>query len=306
MLTPTLRISENKQAYAIIAVILGAGVFSFGDAVIKFVSLKMVLWQILTLRSAIIIPVLILLCYFGKTIIPIQPKRKGWTLVRSMLMVLMWLTYYGALIYLPVTVAASVYYTMPLFLALFSAALIGEKVSKGGWIAVVLGFLGVLIVIQPDQNEFNLFSLLPLASAIFFALAMIITRKILQSEHPLALTLNLQYSFFITGLIGTVVASLFDVQDVSNEVSFFTNSWKMLGSFEWLVVVVLAIIIAVGNILTSIAYQNGQPAMIGTLSFSYIPFLGVWGFLFFNEVPSLTTITGVILVIIAGYITMRS
>lgn len=296
----------NNQSRAILAVLLGAATFSLGDAIVKFVSVNLVLWQILTLRAVLAIPILVIICRIRQRPIPLMPKKKIWTFMRSILMVVMWLTYYGALIYLPVTVAASVYYTMPIFLTLLAALLIGEKVTKIGWSAVFLGFLGVIITIQPDRSGFNLFTLLPLSSAIFFAFAMLITRIKIQDEHPFVLTINLQFCFLIAGLIGAFMVSYISISDPSDQLLFFVGAWKTLDQEEWLVVAILAIAITIGNILTSIAYQNGKPVVIGTLSYSYIPFVGLWGYLFFSEVPNISTIVGVILIAGAGFITLRA
>jgi drug/metabolite transporter (DMT)-like permease len=65
-------------------------------------------------------------------------------------------------------------------------------------------------------------------------------------------------------------------------------------------------VITIGNILTSIAYQRGRAFTIGTLSFSYIPFVGLWGFLLLGELPEITTVVGMALIISAGYAILRA
>jgi drug/metabolite transporter (DMT)-like permease len=96
------------------------------------VSADFVLWQILVLRSIIAIPILVLICIFRQDTISLFLNIKGCTFTRSILMISMWITYYGALIYLHTTVEASVYYTMPIFLTLLAAILIRETITSIG------------------------------------------------------------------------------------------------------------------------------------------------------------------------------
>ncbi|MBF9052281.1 EamA family transporter [Roseobacter sp. HKCCD9010] len=300
-------IAERRdRIYAVAAVLFGAAMFSLGDAIVKYVSISLGLWQMVVLRALIAIPLLTLLCVLGRKTIPLMPDQVFWTAARSILMVAMWLFYYGALINLSVSEAAAIYYTMPIMLTLLAAVLIGERIHRSGWFAVFLGFLGALITIRPDVDGLDTLTLLPLCSALFFALAMIITRQKLRTEHPLVLTINLQLCFLIAGLLGTVSVGFFDWSDASVQAGFFTNPWKHLSAGEWAVVVLLALIISVGNITTSIAYQKGKASVIGTLSFSYIPFVAIWGFLFFREVPEFSTVIGVIMITVAGSIIVRS
>ncbi len=221
-------------------------------------------------------------------------------------MISMWLTYYAALIHLSISVAATVYYTMPIFLTLIAAILIGERVSISSWFAVLLGFLGVLITIKPNKEGFDIFTLLPLCSALFFAFAMIITRVKLQSEHPYILTINLQICFLLAGLVGTGIVAIYPWHGTTDQFAFFTSSWRSLNTIECVVIFILAVAITVGNILTSIAYQKGKASVIGTLSFAYIPFIAIWGFIFLGEVPEISTFLGMIMISIAGFIVVRS
>ena len=146
-MTLKIDVEATRSRSAIIAVLVGASIFSFGDVLVKLVSADFVLWQILVLRSIIAIPILVLICIFRQDTISLLPKVKRWTFARSILMISMWLTYYGALIYLPATVAASVYYTMPIFLTLLAAILIRETITPIGWFAVFIGFIGAIITI---------------------------------------------------------------------------------------------------------------------------------------------------------------
>ena len=104
----------------------------------------------------------------------------------------MWVAYYTALPHVALSVAAAVYYTLPLFITLFAALFIGEMVGVQGWIAVFLGFCGVLLILKPQAEDFNAYALLPLISAILYAFAMIITRTKCKNESPLVLSVPIR------------------------------------------------------------------------------------------------------------------
>ena len=101
------------------------------------------------------------------------PTSLLWTIVRSLLLVLMWVCYYISLPHMSLAAAAAAYYTLPIFITLFSAIIVGDTVSRTGWIAVFLGFTGVVLILKPNVEDLNWYALLPLLAAILYALAMI-------------------------------------------------------------------------------------------------------------------------------------
>ena len=117
------------------------------------------------------------------------PAAMLWTAGRSLLLVAMWVSYYVALPHLSLSIAAAAYYTLPIFITLFAALFIGEKINYYGWTAVALGFIGGLLILQPASKDFSWYALLPILSAILYALAMILTRTRCRAVHPLMLSL---------------------------------------------------------------------------------------------------------------------
>lgn len=273
---------------------------SLGDALIKLISSDFVIWQIFVLRSVIAIPILVVFLAIGASLK--RPAALGWTAVRSLLLVMMWVAYYAALPHLQLSVAAAAYYTLPIFITLFSAALIGERIRWTGWIAVFVGFMGVLLILRPQAGDFNWFALLPLVAAILYALAMILTRSKCRAEHPLMLSLALNIAFVIIGGIATVFVEVF--ADLAR-VGFLTAPWVAMGSSQWLAMVLLAVAILIGSIGAAFAYQRGPASIIGTFDFAYVGFAVLWGVVFFAEVPDAVSVTGMVLIVAAGLMSLR-
>ena len=293
---------SDNIALAVGAILVTVFALSLGDALIKQVSAGFVLWQIFVVRSLLAVPVLLLvILVFAKnaSLIPIQ---LGWTSVRSLMLVFMWIAYYVSLPHLQLSVAAAAYYTLPLFITLFSAVFVGERISKLGWLAVGIGFLGVLLILRPKAEEFNAYALLPLVSAMLYALAMILTRTKCQTEHPLTLSLVLNIYFVLTGAVAATMISMFVGPDRNG---FLLAPWTPMEAEQWTAMCLLAAAILIGSIGAAIAYQKGPSSMVGTFDFAYVGFAVLWGLVFFAEVPDIVSIAGMLMIVAAGVLSVR-
>jgi drug/metabolite transporter (DMT)-like permease len=135
---------------AISAIVFTVFALSLGDALIKQISADFPLWQIFVIRSLIAIPVLLAILKTRYPSVSLIPTQLGWTALRSVMLTIMWVAYYTALPHVALSVAAADFYTLPLFITLFAALFIGEKVGVQSWIAVFLGFCGVLLILKPQ------------------------------------------------------------------------------------------------------------------------------------------------------------
>lgn len=274
---------------------------SLGDAAIKYISAGFVLWQIFVLRSLIALPVLLLILRLRYPAMRLWPRHAGWVALRSLLLTAMWVFYYAALPHLALGVAAAVYYTLPIFIALFAALFIGDRISVSGWIAILLGFVGVVLILKPDAQGFNFFALLPLAAAICYALAMVLTRTRCREEHPLVLSLGLNVSFVVVGLLATLLVGV----TAAGQEAFLGGSWMAMGSADWLTMALLAVATLIGSVGAAVAYQAGPPATVAAFDFAYVGFATLWGLLIFGDVLDVVTLGGVALIVASGVLAVR-
>jgi drug/metabolite transporter (DMT)-like permease len=279
---------------------------SLGDAVIKTISVSFPLWQLYVLRSAIALPALLLFARVREPETKFIPQSIGWVTVRSLLLVSMWLAYYAALPHLQLSVVAAAFYTLPLLITLFSSVLAGEKVRAIGWLAICLGFAGVVVMLRPSAEGFNAYALLPIVAAILYALAMILTRTKCQKESPFVLSAALNATFILVG--GTVSAGLLianlDVAQISAN-AFLLGGWVSTGLREIMALAVLASAILIGSIFTAVAYQSASSSTVSTFDYSYLAFSVMWGLVFFAEIPDALTILGIAMIALAGMIAVR-
>lgn len=274
---------------------------AFADAMVKLVSQNLTIWQVFFARSLVAAPVLaVLLLILGTSLKPLSPS---WALLRSVLLVLCWLAYYAALPVLSLSVAAVAVYTGPIWIALLSAALIGEPVNLRQWGGVLLGFLGVIAILKPGTDAFSWFTLLPLLAAFLYALAMVLTRSKCREEPPLTLALVLHGSFLVAGLAGTGALAFIGLgADTKAAYPFLLGDWAPMGIGDWGLMALLGGLAAGYFAGVARAYQIAAPSIIATFDYAYLVSAALWGYVLFSETPDLFTIGGMILITIAGFI----
>ncbi|APZ53654.1 DMT family transporter [Salipiger abyssi] len=201
-----------------------AALMALQDALVKLLSAGLPLWQLFFLHSILILPllaVLILRTGPGR----LRPALNRWVLLRSALIVAMYVSFYAALPVLELPVVSAVYYTGPLFIVLFSGLFLREPVAIAQWGAVFAAFVGVLIVLRPTGDEFSMAALIPLASALCYAFAMVTTRGRMGAVDAWILTFSLNIVFAVSGLAGIIVSAVVARPDVY---PFLLTAWAPL------------------------------------------------------------------------------
>lgn len=291
---------------AIGAIVAGCFALSLGDALIKQESASFVLWQIFVVRSAILIPFLVYFVCSYRCAEPILPRHPGWTLLRSMVLVIMWVFYFAALPHIEFAVAAAAFYTLPIFITLFAALFLGERILPLGWLAVVTGFAGTLLILQPQADDFTAWTLLPLVSAILYAIAMILTRSKCRGEKPTVLSLWMNICFIAVGALALLLLRWWNPTADSVALNpFLFGAWTPMWLDEWRTMGILAVAILVGSVGAAIAYQKGPASLVSIFDFSYVGFAVLWGYFLFAEVPANLVMLGILMIVTAGIIASR-
>jgi drug/metabolite transporter (DMT)-like permease len=304
----------DNVARAVATIVFTVMALSLGDALIKLFSTDFVLWQVFVLRSLIALPVLALVLGLrsrggGRNpdhrLARFLPRHAGWVALRSLLLTFMWVAYYAALPHLALSAAAAAYYTLPIFITLFAALFLGDRIGPPGWAAILLGFFGVLLVLRPEAGAFNRHALLPLAAAILYALAMILTRSKCREEDPLVLSLALNVSFIAVGAVATLSSLIAARAGLPLDDGFLGRPWTPVGAAEAATLALLAAAIIVGSAGAALAYQIGPPATVASFDFAYVAFAGVWGLLLFGEFPDAVSLLGMAMIVGGGVLAVR-
>ena len=288
----------DRLGLAVSAILVCVMALSLGDALVKGQADDYSLWQIFVLRSLIALPVLVAIIAASGRARCLVPVRAGWVVARSLLLVGNWVAYYASLPHLPLAVAAAAYYTLPLFIVLIAAAVERRPVSAATWLAVTMGFAGALLILRPGATSFAWASLLPLLAALLYALAVVMTRERCREEDALSLAAALHLGFLGAGALALLVLP-------SDTGGFLAGAWTSMDALGWQVMTVLAAAILIGSVGTAVAYQNGPPAVIGILDFTYLAFALLWGWLLHGETMQLAGWVGIGLIVLAGALALR-
>ena len=284
-----------------IAILCATALMAFQDAVVQWLSGDLPLWQLFFLRSLLVIPLLVVLvARSGKE--RLRSALDSWVLIRSGLIVAMYVCFYAALPVLDLSVVAAVYYTAPLLIVLFSGVLLRERVTRRQVAALVLAFCGVLVVLRPNQDGFTLAALIPLVSALLYALAAVTTRGRIARENAWVLILSLNLVFVAVGGIGVCVL-LIARPDPSYP--FLLTAWSTLETKNLATVAALAVISIGIHVFLARAYQLGPTAVVAGLDFSYLVFAAFWALVLFGTVPNAPTVVGTFLIGLAGVWAVR-
>lgn len=184
--------------------------------------------------------------------------------------------------YLPLAEMTAMFFLAPLIVCVLSVPMLREKIGAGDWLAVIIGFVGVLVIARPGGAMLTLATLLPLGTAICYSIYQVITRQVSASEHPTT-------SNFITSLVGAVLMTF------TLPFGWTTPTWSdaplMLG---------MGVAGLSGHLLLTRAYQVGSPAVLAPYSYGQILWATLFGFLVFGALPDATSVVGMAVIVASG------
>ncbi len=281
--------NKHKPLWGIALMIGAMLVFPFLDVVAKFlgndgVPVVEIVWARLTIGMLITVP-LLLRNEGPQSLVPREPKlnmlRAGFIMVSTMM-------FFGALRYQGIAETLSIYFVQPLIITMLAPFMLDEKVGLRRWMAVLIGFIGVLIIIRPGFQSLNPGVFLSLGAGFGSAVSLVLTRKLAGGSSALANT-------FYTSLFGAAFASIV--------VLFF---WKTPTLHQMEMFVLLAAIGTLGNYLTIKAMQYAEASLLAPLGYTEMINAVLAGWYFFGDFPDGWTFVGVaILVACAVFISYR-
>lgn len=307
MSSSVVDIRPNRPIFGVVLIVFSVFLIALQDATIKYASNDLTLWQIYVLRSLISLFFFALIAVFME-----QPKRiwlrslSSWNMRRAILLVLMYVCFYTIIPILPLSAIGAAFYSAPLFITLLSAFLIGEPIKWKGWLGIALGFLGVIIVLQPGTDAFTPWLLLPILAALFYALSAIVTRSRCQQEKPLTLAISLNLAILLMGVLGSCTIALWGPTPAQiASYPFLLDTWSAMGIGDWTLVMLLAMLMVGMGLGLAAAYQVAPPAVVASFDYSYLIFVALFGYLFFAEIPHYSAVLGMVLIVSAGLMVIR-
>jgi drug/metabolite transporter (DMT)-like permease len=297
---------QNQSARGIAYLCLGVFIFSLQDAIIKQVSGAYALTEVMFIRSCVGVPILLVLVHHEVGWRSILTARPGALVLRAGIMFGAYTAYYMAFPALPLADAVALYFTVPLFLTALAGPVLGEHVGWKVWAAVVLGFGGVLVMLQPGTGLFEPAALLSLLSAALYGVSMLMARKMGTTQVASVMAFFQNAIFLLGAGAAALVLSLLDIGTAAHpSVMFLVRPWTVPTVSDGLLIGACGVVAAVGTMFLTNAYRVAKTSVVTPFEYTGILWAPLWGFLFFAEVPKLTTFAGAATIGIAGLIAMR-
>lgn len=278
----------SNPVKGILAMVLGAALLSLNDAVSKFLTESYPVGQVIGLRQAASLLVILPYAYYttgwrGLRVVSWggQGFRGGVFVATAILMVL-------GLSLLPIATVTAIAFASPIFVAALSVMMLGERVGWHRWAAIVVGFGGVLIIVRPAGASFEWALMIPVCAALANALRDIATRKLARTETSISIL------FWSTVIV--VVASLFSIPFGWNPVNGADALWFLLAG----------LLAAGAHFLMIEALRLGEAALIAPFRYTALLWAILTGILVWNTVPDAFVLLGAFLVVASGiYILQR-
>lgn len=273
--------------------------FSIQDIVIKFFSDQYSVLMIVFIRGVIAASLMLLAMRLIKTRISLISGRPYLALARGLLGFTSYTTYYLAIAAMPLAELVAIVFTAPLFVTAMSALLLKEKVGLRRWSAVLVGFTGVLIIVGPSGQFTSFPVLLAFTAAITYASHTIITRYLSWHDNPLTIAFNTTVVFTVASAILSLMLASGIITVTSNHPSlvFFAREWTTPESLHLGLMIFLGFNGALAFYCMSRAYCVAPASAISPFEYTYLLWAIIFGYLFWSEIPSSTTMIGVLVLI---------
>jgi drug/metabolite transporter (DMT)-like permease len=271
------------------------------DAIVKSVSGSYPVYETALMRGSVSLP--ILLFWFSRTNpwSDLLPQRWPRLLLRSVILCSAYFAFILAIAAIPISTAMAIYFTMPFFVAALSWPLLKERVPYYRWIAIVLGFAGVLIMVRPGYEKFEPAALLSLYAAFGYALGQMMGRDLSKSMAPLVIA-NWQNVTFIgiAALLG-LIANYFGYQGEANRsLAFLTRPFVVPSLPDFILLEALGVMAACTIVCFVKAYSAAAAHFVAPFEYTGMVWAVLFGYSFFGDFPDGWTWAGMAIVVGAG------
>lgn len=284
----------NPNTRAALLALFASAILSFIDNFVYVVSQEAGIWQFQIMRALFAVPVLLLIAKV--TSHNLRPAHWGKLALRSLTVSTGLLIYFASLGILPVAQAGAGLYSAPIWVLLFSALLFATPITLLQLFAIICGFSGVLMLLQPDLAGLSNLSFLPLIAGLFYGLGMLLTGHLCVKESPLSLTIGVITTI---GLISLGFLTYFTLSPVENP-TFITSGWVTpTPRFLWLTLFqALGAVVAVSCI--SQAYRIGTPSYVAVIEYSFLIFASLWAYLLWGAKTNTLSVIGIMVILASG------
>ncbi len=276
--------------------------FSLNDIGIKYLAADYALHQIVLIRAltgmaftlAVFVPL-------EGGINVLKTKRPVMHLVRGFCVVCANLAFFTGLATISLPEASAIFFIAPLIITALSAIFLHEPVGPRRWFAVLVGFVGVLVMLRPGSEAFRLAALLPLFAAAAYATLQILTRSMGMTEKASTMSFYIQLVFVVVCAVSGLLVGDGQYAPGNNpSLDFLLREWKWPVQRDLFIMIGLGLASGIGGYLISQAYRMSEATVIAPFEYLALLLAIFWGITLFGEWPDLWAWIGISLILFSG------
>ena len=297
----------NNNPKGIIFILLGMLAFAVQDSIMKYIYSFVSLYEVYLIRTLVSLIIILLFLQITKKPIVFKTQYPVLTFCRVVLFFFGFSFFYISLTVLPLATATALFFVTPFLITIFAKFILKEQIGPRRWLAVIVGFIGVYIILSPDFDNFDYMSLTPIACAFCYSLSMIIIKMTSEKDSVYTQT----FAFYIGAVIISLVFYFtfgdgkYDTIDHPAS-QFIFREWFNNLENSILFMVATGFTASAAFVLVFSAYRIASPAVVSPFEYSILLWSTLSGWFFFNEVPDTKTLIGMILIVCGGvYIFVR-
>ncbi|MEO3427954.1 DMT family transporter [Pelagibius sp. CAU 1746] len=281
--TSSTAAADERVGLGIGCAVIGMLGMAIMDTCAKFLGEGYAVSQIVLVRNGIgALAVFAYVIVSGAGLSSLTPRRPGLLALRSLLNIAAAFLFFTGLRYLPLADAFAVVFAAPLFITALSVPVLGEHVGLRRWAAVAIGFLGVLVVVQPGTTSFRVEALLPLSAAMAYALSMLVGRKLTRDLSTAAI-------MFWPSVAAVLVTAV-----------MMPAQWQTPGLPDFGVFLLMGIIGTAGMSLITQGYRHAPAAVIAPFDYTVLVWGVIFGWAIWGDIPAPNVWAGAAILVASG------
>ena len=297
----------ESNTKGIIFILLGMATFSIQDALIKFIYNDAALYELYFGRTLAAIMLLVGYLKFSKKKIDLKTHYPLLTTIRVVCFFFGFSFFYISLTYMTLATANALFFCCPFFVSILAIIFLKEKIGIRRWSAIITGFIGVYIVLNPDFSNFNYLELAPIACALCYAISMTITKITSDKDNVYTQMLHLYIGAIIISIFFFIFTGNGQFNNFDNPTfQFIFREWFTNPSYAWPFIISMGLISVLAFYFILNAYSIASPSVVSLFEYSLIIWAMLIGYILFDNIPSIRTLLGATIIIGAGiYIYLR-
>ena len=296
-----MKLQSDNRALATLCILGGVGLASAQDAVVKYMSSGYPAYETLLMRCIGSIPVVAYVLWREGHGWRIGTPLLGRVLLRGAILAAAYLCFVLSIAAMPIANAVAIYFTMPFFVAGLAGPLLGERVRLHRWMAIIAGFVGVLIMVRPGVGVFEPAAILALLSAFGYALGQMLGRPLSQKVAPIIIATwqNVVYMALALGL-GLAFNTLDFGTFTHPSLVFLSRPWVWPSPFDAALLLGHGVLAGCAMLLFVNAYRLAETNFVAPFEYSAMIWAVGYGLILFGDFPDVYTWIGGGVVIVAG------